>query len=73
MARMMMHMRVRKVVVVGSHGQRDDHGGDRGGDRGGRADATAKVTASSTEWSLRIKPVYIKYNIHTERMRSVAA
>ena len=31
MARMMMHMRVRKVVVVGSHGQRDDHGGDRGG------------------------------------------
>ena len=59
MARMMMHMRVRKVVVVGSHGQRDDHGGDRGGDRGGRADATAKVTASSTEWSLRIKPVYI--------------
>ena len=57
--RMMMHMRVRKVVVVGSHGQRDDHGGDRGGDRGGRADATAKVTASSTEWSLRIKPVYI--------------
>ena len=30
-ARMMMHMRVRKVVVVGSHGQRDDHGGERGG------------------------------------------
>ena len=32
-----------------------------------------KYNTSSTEWSLRIKPVYIKYNIHTERMRSVAA
>ena len=39
-----MHsMRVRKVVVVGSHGQCDDHGGDRGSDRGGKTDATAKV------------------------------
>ena len=32
-----MHMRVRKMVVVGSHGQRDDHGGDCG------TDVTAKV------------------------------
>ena len=42
MARMMMHMRVRKVVVVGSHGQRDDHSGDRGG----KTDATAKIEVS---------------------------
>ena len=28
--RVRAHMRVRKVVVVGSHGQRDDHGSDRG-------------------------------------------
>ena len=26
-------MRVREVVVVGSHGQHDDRGGDHGGDR----------------------------------------
>ena len=34
-------MRVRKVVVVGSHAQHDDRGGDRGADE---ADATPKVT-----------------------------
>ena len=42
MARMMMHMRVRKVVVVGSHGQRDDHGGERGG----KTDVPAKSRIS---------------------------
>ena len=39
-------MRVRKVVVVGSHGQRDDHDSDCG-DRGGAADTTAKSHLSS--------------------------
>ena len=39
---MVMHMRVRKVVVVNNHGQCDDHGGDRGGDRGGKTDAPQK-------------------------------
>ena len=41
-------MRVREVVVVGSHGQHDDRGGDHGGDRPAARptpmDATPKVT-----------------------------
>ena len=44
MARMVRCMRVRKVVVVGIHGQHDDRGSDRGGDRSGEADVTPKVT-----------------------------
>ena len=48
MARMVRCIRVRKmVVVVGSHGQRDDHGGDRsGGDRGGEGRAAAAAKAA---------------------------
>ena len=37
MARMGTCMRVRKVVVVSNHSQRDDHDSDRGGDHGGEA------------------------------------
>ena len=37
MARMVRCMRVRKVVVVSNHSQRDDHDSDRGGDHGGEA------------------------------------
>ena len=38
-----MYMRVRKVVVVGSHSQHDDRDGDRRGDHSGFWNRTRRV------------------------------